>query len=272
MNIIREYSRALPCAGLVFFLISFTATPIKADSFHFDHSLFTEILQQYVSEEGAVDYQGLKEKGREKLAAYVKRLETASPSQMPQPEKMAFYINAYNAFTLKLIVDNYPLDSIRKIPDLSGMTGSGQWEKDLWNLKNKKVSLNTIEHKILRPMGDPRIHFALVCAAKSCPGLARKAYTATNLDEMLKDQGRKFNRDPKGLQISREKQFFSSRPVLKLSSIYKWFSEDFLLVSENLPEFVRRYASAEVQAFIEENREDLKIEYMDYDWSLNSYP
>jgi len=191
---------------------------------------------------------------------------------MSQREQMAFYINAYNAFTLKLIVDHYPLESIRKIPDVSGMAGNGQWKQDLWTLENKRVSLDTIEHNILRPMGDPRIHFALVCAAKSCPDLARMAYTAVNLEAMLDVQGRKFNQHPKGLRTSLEKQFFSTRPVLKLSAIYKWFEADFMRVSDSLLDVVRPYANAQTQKFIDTHGKDLRIEYMDYDWNLNDHP
>ncbi len=265
---INKQVKGFLCAGLIFFLNGLSAAALNATSF-FDHSLYTEILQQYVGEDGGVSYQGLKGQGREALAAYISKVERAKISRMSEKELMAFYINAYNAFTLKLIVDNYPLKSIRKVPDLSGIAGLGQWKKDLWTIENKKVSLDFIEHEILRPMGDPRIHFALVCAAKSCPNLARQAYTVINLEEMLNEQGRKFNQSPKGLQISSEKRLSKTRAILKLSAIYKWFKGDFLAVSENLPDFVYRYANVEVRVFIEKNRKDLKIEYMDYDWQLN---
>ncbi len=255
--------------GLILLPSGFAASPVNAASASFDHSLYTEILQSYVDEDGGVNYQGLKEQGREKLDKYVKSLESASPSKMSEKERMAFYLNAYNAFTLKLIGDHYPLKSIRKIPNLSGLAGFGQWKEDLWTIDNKKISLDAIEHKILRPMGDPRIHFALVCAAKSCPNLARQAYRAGNLDEMLNEHSRKFNQSPKGLKISEENRFSKTRPILTLSSIYKWFREDFLLVSESLPDFVQRYAAGEVQQFIEKNQKNIKIEYMDYDWHLN---
>ncbi len=269
MNI-RDYQlKVFLFIGLVFFLSGLALSSVNADSGFFAHSFYPEILHLYVDEEGGVDYQGLKEQGRAKLEKYVKSLERASPSLMSEKERMAFYLNAYNALTLKLIVDNYPLKSIRKIPNLSGITGFGQWKEDLWTIENKKISLDTIEHKILRPMGDPRIHFAMVCAAKSCPNLARQAYTAANLEEMLNEQSRKFNQSPKGLQISEEKRFSKPRTVLALSTIYKWFREDFILVSENLLDFVHHYANAEAQRFIEKNRKNLKIEYIDYDWSLN---
>jgi len=268
----QRQPRGLLLAGLIYLSISIAVPSQSANSSPFDHSLLTQILQEFVSREGWINYQGLKDLGSGKLALYVERLEKASLSGMSQEELMAFYINAYNAFTLKLIVDNYPLESIRKIPDLSGIAGFGQWKKALWSLNNKKLSLDTIEHKILRPMGDPRIHFALVCAAKSCPDLAPRAYTAENLDEMLETQGRRFNQSSKGLQISSEKRFLTSVPVLKLSSIYKWFRKDFFKVSEDLPHFVHPYANAGVKAFIEKNKKDLKIEYMDYDWSLNRQP
>ncbi len=256
-------------AGLVLLFFFLAHNELYAGGTPFDHSGLTGILQATVDEQGGVDYQGIRDRGREKLEAYVKSLQEADLNDMSEKERMAFYINAYNAFTLQLIVDHYPLESIRKIPDLSGVVGFGQWKKELWTLEGERISLDTIEHKILRPMGDPRIHFALVCAARSCPNLARKAYTGGTLDDMLHEQGQRFNRSPKGLQTSMEKRFFRQRPVLRVSSIYKWFRGDFLRVSKDLPGFVLPYASAEDRAFIEANREHLKVDYLDYDWDLN---
>lgn len=268
-KIFHELCRSKTCGVLCLILICLAGYPHRADASSFDHGLLTEILHVYVDEEGWVDYQGLKDKGTEKLEAYVRRLENADTSEMSEKEKMAFFINVYNAFTLKLIVDHYPLDSIRKIPGLSGIAGNGQWKKDLWTLNKRKISLDAIEHEILRPMGDPRIHFALVCAARSCPPLARKAYTPETLDVLLEEQGRRFNQSPRGLWTTVEKGFLGSKPVLNLSSIYKWFKEDFLRASDNLPDFVQPYTGSGEQAFFETYKGRLTIRYMDYDWSLN---
>ncbi len=246
-------------------LLEATADPI-------DHVLYTELLQAYVDEEGLVDYRGLKERGMEKLNAYVEELAGARTSDMGRGERMALYINAYNAFTLKLIADPYPVESIRDIPGLSGLLGLGQWQKEMWTLAGQEISLDHLEHGMLRPMGDPRIHFALVCAAVSCPPLAREAYTAGRLDEQLERQGRIFNRSPKGLRTWMKEALFGTSPVLKLSTIYKWFREDFLEKAEDLPSFVLPYAGPQDQTFIREHREDLEIDYLDYDWSLNDQP
>jgi len=236
-----------------------------SQTLQFDHCAFDEILKEYVDHKGRVNYLGLQRHGMDELNQYLERLAKINIEEYNQNEKMAIYINAYNAFTLKLITKHYPIDSIKKIPGVSGWTGTGQWTKKFWTLGNKKISLNIIEHKILRPMGDPRIHFSLVCASISCPNLARFAFTGKDLNGQLNKQARLFNQSPKGVQYKMKKD----RPVLMLSSIYKWFKEDFLKSAQNLPSFVEPYASSSAREFIKKNRGQLKIEYMDYNWGVN---
>jgi len=236
----------------------------------FDHGPFTRVLQTYVDDHGMVNYQDLRNSAdRAQLESYVTSLAQADSSRMSRQEKIALYINAYNAFTLKLIVDHYPVKSIRKIPGLSGVIGLGQWSKERWVLEGRKISLNSLEHKMLRPMGDPRIHFALVCAAKSCPPLARQAYTGSSLDDMLREQGTIFNQSAKGLQTTVDKGVLGERPTLTLSRIYKWFKADFLEAADDLAGYVLPYASPEDQAFIRSHHKKLKVDYLPYDWNLN---
>ncbi len=243
--------------------------PFEVEAASLDPVLATQILETFVNEEGWVDYAGLKKQGGEPMEKLLRALAQEAPEPADVKEKMAFYINAYNLFTLKLIADHYPVESIRKIPGVSGVAGIGQWKKKLWVLNGGEVSLDEIEHERLRPLGDPRIHFALVCAARSCPPLARKAYTAGNLDHMLEEQGRRFNRLPRGLQTATEKGWTRERPVLKLSKIYDWFTKDFLRVSPDLPAYVLPFAGEADRVFIEKNRDELKVRYLEYDWTLN---
>jgi len=234
-----------------------------------DPVLASGMLRDFVDEQGWVDYRGLKARGGAPLQEILRALAERAPLPADPGERMALYINAYNLFTLALIVEHYPVASIRKIPGMSGLTGTGQWKKKLWTFNGEPVSLDEIEHGRLRPMGDPRIHFALVCAARGCPPLARRAYTAENLDRLLDEQGRRFNRLPRGLRTGLKDGWLGERPVLWLSSIYEWFEEDFLRVSSGLPAYVKPFASRPDRVFIETHRADLKVRFLDYDWALN---
>lgn len=246
--------------------------PAAAPAASVDPVRWTGLLQAHVDPEGWVDYRGLKERGGASVQAILRDLAERAPLPDDPGERTALYINAYNLFTLALIVEHYPVASIRKIPGVSGLTGTGQWKKKLWTFNGEAVSLDEIEHGWLRPMGDPRIHFALVCAARGCPPLARNAYSAENLDRMLDEQGRRFSRLPRGLRTGMERGWRGERPVLWLSSIYDWFKGDFLRVSPDLPAYVTPFASQPDRVFIETHREDLKVRFLDYDWSLNEQP
>ncbi len=256
---------------LLIYAVAFVVSPARAESqtVSFDPSVYTRLLETFVDERGWVDYAGLKARGGAWMEILLRGLEETDPGAMNRKQKMAFYINAYNLFTLKLISDHYPVGSIRKIPGVSGMAGNGQWKKKLWTLNGEKISLDEIEHNVLRPMGDPRIHFALVCASRGCPPLARTAYKEEALDEMLDDQARRFNQDPRGLRTVMEKGLFQEKPILELSAIYKWFREDFLGGSQSLPDYVLPFAADGDRAFIRANREKLRVRFMDYSWKLN---
>jgi hypothetical protein len=163
-------------------------------------------------------------------------------------KQLAFLINLYNAATLQLIVDHYPVESIK---DIGGFF-KGPWDQPAVPMFGKTITLNTLEHKIIRPnYHDPRVHMALVCAAKGCPILRNEAYTADQLDAQLDDQSRHYLATPAGLVIDREKGTAS------VSSIFKWYGDDF----ESVPAFLETYSGDSV--------EGLKIKYLSYDWSLN---
>jgi hypothetical protein len=254
---------------LVVFLAGLSARPGQVDGASPDPSQVTRLLETFVDQEGWVDYAGLQEKGGGLMEEILEALEEPETGPSDAKRNMALWINAYNLFTLKLVADHYPVDSIRKIPGVSGVAGTGQWKEKLWILNGQRISLDEIENDRLRPMGDPRIHFALVCASRGCPPLARKAYTAGNLEPLLDEQARRFNQSPRGLATGWNKTLFGEKPVLKLSSIYDWFKKDFLLVSPDLPGYVLPYATDRDRAFVEQHKEDLSIRYMDYSWALN---
>lgn len=231
----------------------------KADSDFY--SLYKMILKKYVVN-GLVNYKNLKTDVR--LQDCINILANIDPSNIKgRNSLLAFWINVYNAYTLKIICDNYPLKSITEL-STSGKEKTSIWDKQLVIVNNKKLSLNDIENKIIRKKyKDLRIHFALVCAAISCPELRNEPYTSANLYEQLNDQGKKFF-------VNSSKNNFDLRSkTAYLSRILDWYrndfgknnSEIFLSISEFLPE--------KVAAEIKNSNDKWNIKFKNYNWSLN---
>jgi len=196
-----------------------------------------------------VDYSALKKSGQlEKVYQQISAFPVESLSG--KEEILAFYINAYNILALKMVLDHWPLESIKD----AGSFFSPVWGKDAGVIDGKTVSLDDIENKIIRPMGEPRIHLAIVCASVSCPDLRSEPYTAELLYKQLDEQASVFlKNDKKGLYIVKDE--------IIVSKIFKWFSEDFDKLG-GVGVFIRRY------------RTDLPLGYsitadIDYDWSVN---
>ncbi len=209
------------------------------------HAGLDSLLQKYVSEMGKVNYKGLKA-NKKALDAYCQTL-TDNPVQesWSRAEKLAYWINAYNAFTLRLVVENYPLKSIMNLD------GGKTWDVKRIQLGDKKYSLNQIENDIIRPQfKDPRIHFAVNCAAKSCPPLWNRAYTAENLDSALEARAKAFINDPKFNAISASKA--------SVSKIFEWYAADF----GDLKKYLNKYAATQLKS-------DAAVTFKEYDWGLN---
>ncbi|WGD33559.1 DUF547 domain-containing protein [Olleya sp. YS] len=219
--------------------------PKQENTLSINHSRWNTLLQKYVSEQGHVNYQKFKN-DKTSLALYIDTLSENVPTDdWSRAEKLAYWINAYNALTVDLIVKNYPIESIKDIKD--------PWEQRLWKLGNKWYNLDEIEHKILRKMDEPRIHFAIVCASYSCPKLQNTAFTAENLDAQLTNATKEFLSDTKRNEITKNK--------LKLSKIFRWFDDDFKQ-NGSLIDFINTYTTTNIS-------EDAKISYKDYNWDLN---
>lgn len=198
-----------------------------------------------------VDYESLKKSG--KLDAIYKQLSTYPLEKLvTKQEKLAFFINTYNVLAMKMVVDNWPLKSIKD----AGSFFTPVWKKEAGEIGDKKITLYEIEHKILRPMGEPRIHVAIVCASISCPDLLNKPYKASELESQLDLQMKLFlNNAKKGLYIDNNK--------IHISKIFSWFEADFK-TSGGIDTFIRRY------------RTDLPLlpvnADIDYNWNVNSTP
>ncbi|MCC7111488.1 MAG: DUF547 domain-containing protein [Deltaproteobacteria bacterium] len=232
--------------------------------FDHEHAAWEATLARYVRD-GVVDYSGLKHSGTAALDGYLRSLESVCRDQYvawTREQQLAFFINAYNAYTIKLILEHYPVKSIRSIGFLPGSAFRDELAPLRW-LRGKALSLNDIENDILRKdFHEPRIHFAIVCASQSCPELKSEAYRATTLDSQLTDAARRFLAD-RG-----KNQFDPASRTLRLSSIFKWFREDFERTSRTLPAFVARYAEPATATALSSG-DAVRIEFLDYDWSLN---
>ncbi len=211
-----------------------------------DHNLFSEFLVSHVDALGRVDY-GKMKKNVATLDGYLSQLKNKHPDgQWSRDAQLAYWINAYNAFTIKLILENYPL---KKITDLDD---GKVWDRKWIDIGGKRYSLNQIENEIIRPQfSEPRIHFAVNCAARSCPPLANKAFTAENLESLLESRTSAFINNSKYNRISRNR--------IVVSKIFDWYSSDF----GDLISFINKYSDLNVAS-------DSVIEFADYDWQLNS--
>lgn len=233
-----------------------------------DHAAWTAILNRHVRG-GTVDYAGLRRSGLRDLSAYLRSLESVCRGHFDtwtRDEKLAFWINAYNAYTVKLVLDHYPLRSIRSI----GLLPGAAFREDfipLRALRGRDLSLEDIGHQILRrQFREPRIHFAIVCASKSCPALRSEAYRARDLEAQLDDAARSFVRD------ATKNRFDAGSRTLRLSAIFDWFHEDFERSAGTVQAFVARHADDEMASAIRagsERSERVRVEFLDYDWSLN---
>ena len=219
-----------------------------------DHSLYGELLSKDVNN-GVVDYQGFKNE-EAKLDEYLTVLENTNVSELSRDERFAFYVNAYNAWTIKLILSAYP--GIKSIKDLGNIFKS-PWEKEIVRINGRVLSLDDIEHDILRAQfKDPRVHFAINCASKSCPPLIPEPYRGSTLNRQLDNATRAFINDPKSNYLKGNQ--------LYVSRIFKWFSEDF---NDDVVGFFLKYAEGDFKKELEAKKDELKIVYLDYDWSLN---
>ncbi len=224
------------------------------------HQLFSSVLKAHV-DEGLVDYAGIE--GDLRFGEYLKLLEETDPdTQGASAEQLAFWINAYNAYTIKLVIDRMPVESIRDI-SLGLPVLFGPWSIDVVLVGGEVYTLNTVEHEIIREnFPEPRIHFALVCAAVGCPSLREEAYEGPRLEEQLEEETRRFILDP-----AKNRFDVKSRRV-HLSEIFNWYASDFERNGGSVVEFVAQYVTSDIAEMLRSGEFDL--DYLPYDWSLNS--
>jgi len=209
------------------------------------HELFDQLLKLYVSKDGVVNYKGFI-RNKEKLHDYIEILGSNIPTNLwTKEDSLAFWMNAYNAMTIDLIISHYPLKSIKDIKD--------PWMQRLWMLGDKSYNLDEIEHQILRKMGDPRVHFGINCASFSCPPLLNEAFTGKKVDSQLQSLSINFVNDPLRNTINADE--------IEVSKIFSWFSKDFK-TNGSLIDFLNLYSKNKIKP-------NAQIRYKDYDWKLN---
>ena len=231
-----------------------------------DHSSWDLFLSRYLvaghpSGINRVRYGDVTAEDRRKLEDYIGDLQAVAVSELNRDEQMAYWINLYNAVTIEIVLDHYPVSSITRIDISPGLFSRGPWDAEVLNIEGEVLSLNDVEHRILRPVWqDPRVHYAVNCASIGCPNLQSKAYTGANLEGLLDKGAREYVNHPRGASFQGER--------LVLSSIYDWFQEDFSGSEEGVLRHLRRYAAPELEAKLAGYSG--RIGYQ-YDWSLNDW-
>ena len=226
--------------------------PVSPAKAGFDYSAWNELAKKYIDSEHRVDYKALKARDLARLDTYLRQFEPTWPSDMTAAAQKAALINAYNALTVRWILANYPVESI--------WNTEHPFKEARHTLNAKRVSLDDIETK-LRNMGDPRIHAALVCAARSCPPLRREAYTADRVNAQLDDNFREWLANPK------LNEFLPNHEKAEVSMIFKWYGEDFDKAGGSLKKTLANYGPPVKAAFLLNT--GAKLEYKSYDWGLN---
>jgi Protein of unknown function, DUF547 len=252
--------RATLLGGLLA-MLSFTSSAVAGPS----HTDFDRLLQKYVVDDRYVQYDlwHANEEDNSSLGEYIRRLEGVDPKNLTRDEAMAYWINLYNAVTLELILDHFPVESIK---DLGGKLSS-PWGKELVTVNGQALSLNKIENEIIRPtFADPRIHFALNCASVGCPPLASRAYVGQKIEAQLEEVARRTMANSYWVDLSRCGTY--GKGSIKLSKLFDWYQDDFG-GADGLRNFLGHYLPAKKLAL---QNGGCSLDYNDYDWKLNLPP
>lgn len=240
--------------------------PAQGSTQKVDHSAWDRLLKAYVKE-GAnglnrVDYSAFKRNGQAGLKAYIAALQSVDPNTLDRQEQLAFFVNLYNAKTIDIVLDHYPVNSIKDISlggNLLASFSGGPWKSKVVKVNGADLSLDDIEHGILRSnFKDPRVHYAVNCASVGCPNLSNEAYAGAKLNAQLDAGARNYINHPRGFHFDGQ--------ALIASSIYKWFKDDFGGSDQGVIKHALKYADSDLGAKLRTVR---SIGGFDYDWSLN---
>lgn len=224
-----------------------------------DYSLWDQLLQEYVDTYGRVDYQRWQLESKKELQQWLESLSNFDDQNLTQDEQLTLLINLYNALVIAEVLRRYPIQSIR--PTFLGIPNWVSFlqffTRSIYTLNHQSLSLNDIEHKMLRQQWqEPRIHFALVCAARGCPWLRNEAYDPKRIQEQLMADAKRF------INHSNKVEYRPQQNLLRCSRIFKWYEKDFLQVSSSIPDYINQHLSEPIQL-------PVSIRYLPYDWHLN---
>lgn len=227
-----------------------------------DHSAWQSILDKYLDDEhpsevNRFNYAGMDEAGAKLLQSYLGKMQDIDPRQYSKDVQKAYWINLYNALTVQVILDNYPVESITKTGE--GIFSFGPWDDEVAKIEDQELTLNNIEHGILRPLWkDNRIHYAVNCASISCPNLLGEAYTAKNTESLLQHSAKAYVNHERGVRFEDDE--------LMVSSIYHWYVEDFGGEDTSLLEHLQQYALPDLKTKLQNYQGEINH---GYDWNLN---
>lgn len=251
----RIFSKGLIMMGIMMFIGCNSQVSDAQLIPHQGYDLWAKVLNEYVNNQGRVDYQRLKE-NRGDLDKFIDQVRNTNIDAMSPAEQKTFWINAYNALTMRLIIDKYPL----KFGGIRSINWGRPWSIKM-QVAHQELPLGDIEHKILRPLGDPRVHFALNCASIGCPKLPDKPFDPERLDEQLDYETKRFMNDPQKVRLDREMN------ILYHSDLLNWYEDDFLVVAEDKLSYIKQYLNDDDKAYLDTHEVTLKK--IKYDWGLN---
>jgi hypothetical protein len=231
-----------------------------------DYGAWDQLLTRWYDPARGMDYKGLKAKDGKTLAELRERLVAVDAAALPPSDRLAYWLNVYNVNVVATVVDHYPVASIRDI-STDWVTRLNVFKKDTVPIKGGKTSLDEIENaKIRQGFKDPRIHFAINCAAVSCPPIRAEAFVGARVGEQLDDQARRFLNDPRrGVQIETQ----ANGVVLHVTKVMDWFGDDFKQWGGGQVAFIRKYLPPDKQKLIDAAKGNVKLDFYSYDWTLN---
>ncbi len=230
-----------------------------------DYKAWGELLAKHYDPARGMNYKGLKDQDKKTLDELRRQMATVDVQSLSRPDQFAYWINLYNISVVGIVVDNYPVESIRDL-STDPIIRINIFKKELVDTKRGKLSLNDIENeKIREGFKDPRIHFAINCAAKSCPPIRPEPYVGSQITQQLEDQTRKFLNGPNGVRLEKKGGVL----VIHTTKVMDWFAADFDKWGGGQVELIIRYVTAEKRQQIEAAANQVKLEFDDYSWKLN---
>jgi len=230
-----------------------------------DYKTWQDLLTKYYDPVKGMNYKALKEHDKATLDQFRQTMAAVDVNSLPRPDQFAYWINLYNISTVGVVVDNYPVDSIRDI-STDPLIRLNVFKKPYVKTKAGAIALNDVENdKIRTAFKDPRIHFAINCAAKSCPPIRTEPYVGARINEQLDDQARRFLNGPHGARLEKD----GSGIDLHVTKILDWFKDDFEKWGGGRVAFVRKFLPPDKQKQLDAAKGDVDLDFDDYDWALN---